>query len=186
LRRAQLDKKGFAPIYLRITVNGERSELSASRKIEPKKWDAKLQRAVGRSETARTLNDYLEGLENKVKQNFNSLLDKHKEVSAAILRDVLSGKHQKEHTLITVFETNNKLVKQEEGSKYSKSTIDQYATTLNRLKFFLKQEYDCNVMMLLKLDILFIRRFEIFLRKQYGIDHNTIMKHLKQLKKVLG
>jgi len=37
LRKAQSDKKGFAPVYLRITVNGERSELSVNRMVVPKK-----------------------------------------------------------------------------------------------------------------------------------------------------
>lgn len=46
LRKKKMDKKGFVPIYLRITVNGERVELSINRKIEPKKWDSKLQRAI--------------------------------------------------------------------------------------------------------------------------------------------
>src|SRR6056297_2022273 len=133
LRKAQSDKKGFAPIYLRISVNGERAELSANRKIAPKKWDSRMQRAVGRSESARALNDYLDSMEVKVKKNFNELLDKQMDVSAAILRDMLTGKFVKEHTLIEVFEANNVLVKQEEGSKYSRSTIDQYTTTLNRL-----------------------------------------------------
>jgi site-specific recombinase XerD len=185
LRKAQADKNGFAPIYLRITVNGERVELSASRKIMSQKWDAKLQRAIGRLESARTLNDYLDSLENQVKRNFNLLLDKQKTISAATLRDMLTGTYQKVYTLISIFETNNMLVKKEEGMKYSKSTIDQYATTLNRLKLFLEQEYECTDMSLQKLDVLFIRRFEIFLSTQYGIDHNTIMKHLKQLKKVI-
>jgi site-specific recombinase XerD len=185
LRKAQADMKGCAPIYLRITVNGERSELSVSRKIESLKWDVKMQRATGRSEAARSLNEYLDGIENKVKKSFNSLLENQEEISASVLYDVLKGKHQKEHTLVSVFETNNKLVKQEEGSKYSRSTIDQYSTTLNRLKLFLEEEYKCNDIVLSKLDVLFIRRFEIFLKTSYGIGHNTIMKHLKQLKKVV-
>jgi site-specific recombinase XerD len=185
MRKAQADKKGFVPIYLRITVNGKRAELSVSRKIESQKWDVKLQRATGRSEPARTLNDYLESVENKVKKSYNSLLDNQGEISASILRDVLNGKYQKEHTLLSVFETNNKLVEQEKGSKYSQSTIDQYNTTLNRLKLFLEEEYKCSDIVLSKLDVLFIRRFEIFLITKYGIGHNTIMKHLKQLKKVV-
>ncbi len=41
LRKVQSDKKGFAPIYLRITVNGEHSELFVNRKIAPNKWDAR-------------------------------------------------------------------------------------------------------------------------------------------------
>jgi hypothetical protein len=47
LRKAQADKRGFAPIYLRITVNGKRSEMSVNKKIEPHKWDARLQRMIG-------------------------------------------------------------------------------------------------------------------------------------------
>ncbi len=185
LRKAQSNINGLAPIYLRITVNGERSELSLSRKIDPQKWDVKTQRAIGRSESARTLNDYLDSQENQVKRNFNSLLDKQKEISASVLRDMLTGKYQKEHTLLSVFELNNNLVEQEEGSKYSRSTIDQYVTTLNRIKLFLEHEYKCRDILLSKLDVLFIRKFEIFLKTQYGIEHNTIMKHLKQLKKVV-
>jgi site-specific recombinase XerD len=185
LRKAQSDKKGFAPIYLRISVNGERAELSVNRKVAPQKWDARLQRAVGRSESARALNDYLDSVENQVKKNFNVLHDRQKDISASILRDMQIGKYIKDHTLISVFETNNKLVEQEEGSKYSRSTIDQYSTTLNRLRIFLEQQYDCKDIILTKLDLTFIRRFEIFLKMEYGIHHNTIMKHLKQVKKVI-
>ena len=185
LRKAQADKRGFAPIYLRITVNGERSELSVSRKIESLKWDAKLQRAIGRSESARTLNDYLDSLENQLKRNFNSLLDDQKEISASILRDILIGKHQKEHTLIAVFEENNKLIKLEEGSKYVKTTISKYVTTLDRIKDFIKVSYNSNDLKLDKLDVNFIRRFEIYLRTEYHINDSTTMKYLKNLKRVI-
>ena len=59
LKRSKINKAGMVPVYLRITVNGERSELSVNRNIAPKRWDARLQREVGRSESARALNDYL-------------------------------------------------------------------------------------------------------------------------------
>ena len=98
---------------------------------------------------------------------------------------MLTGKNQKKYSLVTLFETNNKLIEQEKGEKYSKSTIDQYKTTLERVKIFLRQEYEFTDIDLAKLDVLFIRRFEIFLRIKYNIEHNTIMKHLKQLKKVV-
>ena len=95
LRRAQTDAKGLAPIYLRITVNRERAELSANKKIEAKRWNNAAQRASGRSEVARTLNDYLENLETLVRRNFNSLIDSEEEISATILRDRLIGKFDK-------------------------------------------------------------------------------------------
>lgn len=184
-KKSQQDKKGLVPIYMRITVNSVRTELSSNRKIELLKWDSNSQRAKGRSEDSRALNNHLDYLENQVKHNFNSLNEKETEITAEILRDMLIGKHQKRFSLVTVFETNNKLVELEKGQKYSQSTIDQYKTTFERLKLFMLQDYNCGDMDLTKLDVLFIRRFEIFLKTKYGIEHNTIMKHLKQLKKVV-
>ena len=156
IKRAKEDKKGLIPIYLRITVNGERSELSANRKIELSKWDNNSQRAKGRSEESKALNNHLDQLENSIKHCYNS-----------------------------IFETNNKLIELEKGTKYSESTINQYKTTLNRLKVFIVEEYEENDIDLSRLDVLFIRRFEIYLKTKHAIEHNTIMKHLKQLKKVV-
>lgn len=185
LRKAQSDKKGFAPIYLRITVNGDRAELSVSRKIESQKWDAKLQRATGRSESARVLNEYLIGLENQLNRNFNLLLEKQSDISASILRDMLIGKNQREYTLISIFEKNNELIRLEEGSKYSKDTIKRYDISIERLKSFINSEYNTKDMKLKDLNHIFIRKYDIFLRTEYKCDHNTVMKYLKHLKKVI-
>ena len=185
LKKSQEDKKGMVPVYMRITINGVRSELSTNRKIEFLKWDGNTQRVKGRSEETKTFNNYLDNLENRVKHDFNLLNDRDGEISSEILRDMLNGTHQKRFSLVTVFETNNKLIELEKGQKYSQSTIDQYKTTFERIKLFMIQEYNCGDMDLSKLDVLFIRRFEIFLKTKFSIEHNTIMKHLKQLKKVV-
>jgi site-specific recombinase XerD len=185
VKRSKINKAGLVPVYLRITVNGERAELSVNRKVALKKWDAKLQRAIGRSESARVLNDYLDGVETKVKKNFNKLLDNEEEISASILRDMYIGKHIQNHSLVSVFEMNNQLIEQEEGGKYSKRTIRQYKTTLSRLKDFIESEYGCKDILLSKLDLTFIRRFEIYLKTKYNNQHNTIMKQLKELKRVI-
>ena len=49
IKEAKADKKGRTPIYLRITVNGERAELSTNRKVIPELWDKISERVVGRS-----------------------------------------------------------------------------------------------------------------------------------------
>lgn len=185
LKKSKADKTGQSPIYLRLTVNGKRVELAVNRKIEELKWDSKLQRAKGRLESARTLNEYLDSIENKVKKEFNWLLENGKQITPDLLKDILNGNNKKEHSLIPVFELNNKLIEQEEGDKYTRSTIDQYTTTLTRLKKFLNEQIGCEDIALSKLDILFIRNFDIFLRTNYKIDQNTLVKQLKQLKKVI-
>jgi site-specific recombinase XerD len=184
-KKGKIDKKGAIPIYLRITINGRRAEITTNRKTELLKWDTALQRMKGRSEEARTLNTFLDNLENQIKRAYNTLLEKEEEITANILRDTLTGKNCTKHFLVKVFEDSNKLIKQEEGHKYSRSTINQYNVTLERLKLFLKQEYKCEDIELSKLDVLFIRKFEIFLKLTYANAHNTIMKYLKQLKMVI-
>ncbi len=39
LKKAKIDNTGKAPIYCRITVDGQRSELSIKRNIEPSRWN---------------------------------------------------------------------------------------------------------------------------------------------------
>ena len=73
VKEARKDIKGFAPIYLRITVNGQRGEISTNRKITPSWWDKSSERAGGRSETARTMNSFLDALVAKVGKYFSSL-----------------------------------------------------------------------------------------------------------------
>lgn len=53
------DKKGFAPIHLRINCNGNQVKLSTGQKIQPKKFDKKRQKATGLSLESHELNHYL-------------------------------------------------------------------------------------------------------------------------------
>lgn len=47
---------------MRITVNGERAEISTDHRINPEPWDKASGRATGRSEPARMINAYLNGI----------------------------------------------------------------------------------------------------------------------------
>ncbi len=53
------DKKGFAPIHLRINCNGSQIKLSTGQKIQPKKFDKKNQQAIGLSNESNEINHYL-------------------------------------------------------------------------------------------------------------------------------
>ena len=125
IKRAKVDKAGRAPIYCRITVNSERAELSINEKVEPDKWDCTIQKVKGKSELAKTINDRLEIVGNKIKSHFNSSIGNNELISAKLLKELLSGKKRKRYYLIQVFEENNNLIELEEGSKYVKSNDKQ-------------------------------------------------------------
>jgi len=38
LKKDKMDKEHYVPIYAKITINGQRIELSINRKIKPRNW----------------------------------------------------------------------------------------------------------------------------------------------------
>ena len=144
-----------------------------------------MQMQIGKSEEARTLNHFLDSIRQRISQDANILIDQGIDYSAEQLKNRFNGIKEQPKTLVSIFEENNSLVKQEENKKYSHSTVRQYNTTLSRLKEFLIKEYGRKDIPVTELDAIFIRRYEIFLRSVYNTDHNTVMKYLKQLKKVI-
>lgn len=185
VKRTKMKKNGEVPIYLRITVDGIRTETSIGRSISPEKWDPRLQLQKGKSEEARTLNHYLDSLKIKILQDANLLNDRGEDFTAEQIKNRFIGVKEQPKTLVTVFEEHNKLIKLEENLKYSHSTVRQYNTTLSRIKEFLATEFQKTDIPLPDLDPIFIRRFELYLRTKYSADHNTVMKYLKQVKKVI-
>jgi hypothetical protein len=67
IRKQKNYKGGTMPIYMRITVNGKRADLSTGRECEPAKWNSKSGRAIGTRQETKSLNNYLDSLQSKVK-----------------------------------------------------------------------------------------------------------------------
>jgi DNA (cytosine-5)-methyltransferase 1 len=65
------DKKGFAPIHLRINCNGSQVKLSTGQKIEPKNFNKTSQRATGVSVASRETNHYLDFLKERADELLN-------------------------------------------------------------------------------------------------------------------
>jgi hypothetical protein len=57
---------GPAPIYLRITVDGMRSEITTGRECDPLRWNNKSGRATGTKADIRNFNAHLDNLQSKV------------------------------------------------------------------------------------------------------------------------
>jgi len=59
------DKKGQAPVHLRINCNGSQIKLSTGQKIDPEKFDKKKQKAIGLTVEAVEFNHYLNFLRDR-------------------------------------------------------------------------------------------------------------------------
>ncbi|MBE3085634.1 MAG: site-specific integrase, partial [Bacteroidetes bacterium] len=81
VKESKKDNNGEVPIYLRITVNGKRAEISTNRRVNPEIWDKAAERAAGRSEPARVINSNMNNLVGKVEKYFSSLDTKDEWIS---------------------------------------------------------------------------------------------------------
>jgi len=66
VKRSKTNAEGLAPVYLRITVDGVRIEVSSKRYVNPDKWNTNEQKLTGNSEDVKTINAYLKTLEHQV------------------------------------------------------------------------------------------------------------------------
>lgn len=62
------DRKGFAPIHLRINCSGSQIKLATGKKIIPEQFDKKIQRATGSSMEANEINHYLKFIEERTNE----------------------------------------------------------------------------------------------------------------------
>jgi len=65
-KRSKTNTEGLVPIYLRVTIDGERIELTTKRFIHPDKWSVEGNRVKGTSAEAKATNTYLDTLKGKV------------------------------------------------------------------------------------------------------------------------
>ncbi|WP_255314679.1 Arm DNA-binding domain-containing protein, partial [Flavobacterium noncentrifugens] len=62
LRSKKAVATGLLPLYVRLTVDGERVEFSSKKFIEKSKWSEDLSKMKGNSEDARSINSYLDSM----------------------------------------------------------------------------------------------------------------------------
>jgi site-specific recombinase XerD len=185
--------KGNVPVYMRLTIDGKRTELSVDREFDPQRWNKKFGRAMGTKEDAKTLNAFLDTLQIKVHEAHRQLLESNEFITAEKLKSKLQGKEIKKYRmLLEVFRQHNQqmqiLVEKEE---YAQGTLTHFETTCKHVQSFLiwkdkpkdtpleKVDIEIN-----SIDYSFISDFEFYLKAEV-CEHNTAMKYLGDLKKIV-
>src|ERR1700749_4687235 len=87
LRKQKNYKGGSMAIYMRITVNGKRADMSAGRECDPVKWNSHAGRAIGTKEEIKSLNNYLDSLQTKVRNAHQVLINSNQAVTTESLQN---------------------------------------------------------------------------------------------------
>lgn len=185
LKRRSNYVSGKLPIYIRITINGQRVELTAQRECEPEKWNIAAGRKNGTKEEVRILNAFLDTLQAKIYEIHRKLVEADEEISAEIIRNHLSGKAANSRMVIALFQQHNDRVAKLINKDYAPGTLTRYKTTLDHSRDFIRWKYKAEDLDILKLNYEFITDFEYWLKSVRNIGHNTAIKYLATFKKIV-
>lgn len=175
-----------ALIYLRVTVNGERAEISIKRSVDRNRWDAAANRVRGNKEDAREINTLLDNTILKLNKIYNKLLQNDEVITARRIKDIYLGKDETKKTLLEAFAEHNQMMASRVGVDFSRSTYTRYTTTKDHVAAFLKHRYNLEDINLQRLQYAFITDFEHFLKVVRKCNHNSTLKYIRNFRKIIN
>lgn len=180
-------KNNQTNLYVRISIDSRRVNISLKSKVPFDLWDSSKQLVDGNSKQAREANNLISETRTKIFQNYQDLRFQNKKVTADLLKSNFLGEGPRDKTLLDILEYH----KQKIEKTLTKGTIRNFGVTEKYVLRFLKEELKTTNIYLNELNYKFINDFANFLFNYWpkghvnAMSHNTVMKHLQRLRKII-
>jgi hypothetical protein len=187
--KRKTDSQGNVPLYARITYLGKRAEISIGRKLNPQNWDAESCYVKGAGQDAKDLNKHLIEVNNKIHAVFYDLKNTEEFLTAEKIKQKYTGEGPVQRMLLEVFDEHNAAIEKllEKGSEdYVRATLTKYKTVRRKTYDYIKHRFKKEDVYLETIDYAFVTGLEMYLKTEDGIEHNTAMRYIKNLKKIIN
>jgi site-specific recombinase XerD len=187
-RNSKKTSKGLSPIYIRLTINGRRLEQSIGRFINPALWSPAAGRMKGNTDLARQVNQYLDTLKSKVLTLEREMVLDGVPVNFANFREKWLGVTDAPRMLMEIFQQHNDQMEEliQAGKEFCAATLDRFNTCRDHTRAFIQWKYGSDDIDIKKLDFEFVSNLEFWLKTQRNCAHNTTMKYISNLKKIVN
>ena len=135
------EKNGIVPIMGRVTINGTIAQFSCKQRISKDLWDAKGNRAKGKSREAVAVNYALDNIKAQITKHYQRLSDREAFVTAEMVRNAYQGIGTEYETLLRAFDKENEVFAKRVGKDRSKRTYQKYLTVRKYVAEFIKRQY---------------------------------------------
>jgi site-specific recombinase XerD len=187
LNKSRPKKNGECPILLKINIQGKKLTLQLHRSAHPNSWNHAKARTNGKTAEDRALNEYIEVILVKARQKFNELTTFNDVVTPEMLRDALMGVNTaKPNMLVALWEEHLEEMIKLIGRETTKATCQKHGAGLKHLKAFIQLKYNMKDMPVKMVDNYFIAGFATYLKTDCDCSHNTTVKFLQLLKKIIN
>ena len=180
--KRQSEKSGQVPIMGRITINGTMSQFSCKLTVRSSLWDAKANKAAGKSLEAQRLNEKLENIKTNIGKQYQRLCDRDSYVTAEKVRNAFLGMGDDCRLLLQTFDEYLAGFLERVGKDRAYSSYEDYCKRRRRLASFLEYEYRVKDIAFKELKREFIEKFVVYLSSVQGMRSGTIHSTIKKLK----
>jgi hypothetical protein len=174
------------PVYLRITIAGKRESIHTGVFTCPEEWDAPKGRIKPTDNDYFTKNNLLMALQTRATEVYTELIKAKLPISSRAVRMKLTGPDKDQLTLLQLMEKHNGYVTRRVGSDVTKATQTKYRTLTSKIRSYLKLEYKQDDILINELNRAFLIAFELYLKSEEHIGHNTAIKYIQFLKRVIN
>lgn len=180
-------KNGNYSIIIRVTVNGQSVELSLHRDVEPTNWNPTKGLCKRKDRESQDLNSHINTVQSKIYEIYNSMVAAGEIVTAQRIKDRYLKKDEKMAMvgICKLYEEHNERCAALIGIDYSESTIVKFRSTLKSLREFILVKYGVDDYNIQDITPDFMRDYEFYLKVSRGCQHNSAVKNMKNLKKIV-
>ncbi|NML20792.1 site-specific integrase [Pseudoflavitalea sp. G-6-1-2] len=186
IRKSKTTKEGLAPVYVRITVNGNRIDQSLQKFVLVARWDAAAGRVKGNNPEAKELNTFLDAIRAKALKMEREMVQDGVCITLESFREKWFGVHDRPRMLLEIFQEHNNQVTALIGKEFAKATLTRFNTSKDHVSAFLQWKYKIRDIDINRLNFEFVSDYEFWLRTQKNCGHNTTLKYIADLRKVIN
>ena len=179
------EKNGIVPIMGRVTINGSVAQFSCKQTIPKTLWDAKGNRAKGKSIEARDINHALDNIKAQIIKHYQRISDREAYVTAEMVRNAYQGIGSEYETLLGAFDKDNATFQKRVGTDRVKGTYMARVRARNHVAAFIRANYKRSDLSMLELTPDFIKEFAVFLSTDRGLQNGSIRTNCMWLKGVV-
>lgn len=184
-KKSKANVAGLLPIYVRLTVNGERLEFSSKKFIEKSKWSEELAKMKGHSEEARSINSYLDSVKAQVTNIEIGLTHKKENLNIESFRKILFGNEERARMVMPIYKEHNDRIASLIGKGYALGTLERFKISMKHLSEFLFWKFEKRDIAIDKIDFALITDFEFYLRSVKNCNNNTSVKYVRNFRKII-
>lgn len=178
-------RNGNTPIMGRITINGQRTQLSTQLSVNPDLWSVSMGRVAGRSAVAVRTNEQLAQIRYHIERCYNTLFYEHSLVTPGMVKEMYFGNDQRNETLLAFFKRHNEEFSRMVGISRSKTTYYKYRCVYNHLESYVNDRFNRKDLLFKELDKEFLTGFHQYIAQECGHKKNTTWIYMIALKHVL-